>query len=116
MVRAIWIILAIIGWSFGTQAQTGTLTGKVTHAKSGEPIIGVTVLLKVKDSLLSAVTNRNGRYRIRGLPADTYNVKVRGVRYVNTTLKGVVINKEAVTTKHVVLTSRSNTFNCFPQH
>ena len=48
-------------------AQTGTVTGTVTDA-SGEPLIGVNVL--VKGTAMGAITDFNGKYAIQQVPAN----------------------------------------------
>lgn len=50
------------------QNQTRRITGKVVDENDGEPLIGVTV--KLKGSLLGAITNVNGEFTINAGPND----------------------------------------------
>ena len=64
------------------QVATGTVVGRVTDAKSGVPIEGVTI----SDSTerLGAMTNAEGRYRIALVPAGTRLVVVRRLGFTST--------------------------------
>lgn len=53
-------------------AQTGTLTGVVTDAKTGEPLIGATVILE--GTSLGDATDENGKYFINRIPTKSYNI------------------------------------------
>ena len=72
--------------------STGTITGKVTDAKTGEPLVGATVILEGTE--LGDATNSQGRYTINNIPAKTYNVKVSYVGFVSQTKFNVVIRSE----------------------
>lgn len=58
------LIFALLSASltFAQDVQTFTVTGRVTHGESGEPIMGVSVQVKGENS--SAQTNEQGEYRI----------------------------------------------------
>lgn len=72
--------------------STGTISGKVTDAKTGEPLIGATVILEGTE--LGDATNSDGRYTIDNIPAKTYNVKVSYVGFISQTKFNVVIRSE----------------------
>lgn len=72
--------------------STGTLSGTVTDAKTGEPLIGATVLLEGTE--LGDATDVNGRYTITNIPARTYNVKASFVGFVSQIKFNVVIRSE----------------------
>lgn len=69
--------------------STGTLTGYVRNAQTGEPLIGATVLLEGTSK--GAATDQNGYYRITDIPAQTYNLTVSYVGYQSVTKYNVVI-------------------------
>ncbi|MEL6251683.1 MAG: TonB-dependent receptor [Bacteroidota bacterium] len=56
----LWILVLFLlpGWSFGQ----GTLTGKVTDAESGDPLIGVRII--VSGSTTGALSGDDGSYKI----------------------------------------------------
>jgi len=66
-------------------AGTGTLTGKVTDKATGEPLIGVTVI--IPDLHNGAVTDANGKYVLNHVPQATYLVQVRYIGYGTVTQK-----------------------------
>ncbi|MFP8490190.1 TonB-dependent receptor [Gracilimonas sp. Q87] len=87
----LWIIFICSG--FNTFAQpTGKLSGIVTDAKTGEPLIGATVILEGTE--LGDATDANGRYTIKNIPTKTYNVKASFVGFLSQTKFNVVIRSE----------------------
>jgi hypothetical protein len=70
-------------------AQKGTITGRVTDAKTGEPLIGTTVILE--GTTLGDATDANGRYTIKNIPTKTYNLTASYVGFVSKTIFNVVV-------------------------
>jgi hypothetical protein len=71
-------------------AQTsGTITGTVKDDKTGEPLIGATVVLEGTN--LGAATNTEGRYTINNIPTKTYKVKASFVGFITETKFNVVV-------------------------
>ncbi len=88
-----WISLVCLLGHILAQAQSnGTLSGNVTDAKTGEPLIGATVRLEGTD--LGSITDINGRYLIQEIPPATYNVVSSFVGYENLAKYNVVIRSE----------------------
>jgi protocatechuate 3,4-dioxygenase beta subunit len=56
----------------------GVISGHVKHAKTGEPIEDALVILQCSclRGRRETVTNTNGVYAFKGLPAGTYTVQV----------------------------------------
>lgn len=89
----LFIIFLCLGIQGTLLAQsTGTITGKVTDSKTGEPLIGATVILEGTE--LGDATNSDGRYTINNIPTKTYNVKVSYVGFVEQTKFNVVVRSE----------------------
>jgi TonB-dependent SusC/RagA subfamily outer membrane receptor len=65
------------------RAQTGTVTGSVTAANTGQPINGAQV--SIEGTRLGSLSNANGRYLITRVPAGTYTVQVVHVGYLTET-------------------------------
>src|SRR5580698_3873307 len=59
--------------------QPGTVTGRVTDSRSGEPINSAAV--RIEGTALIVATDRDGRYRITRVPAGRQNVTARGIGY-----------------------------------
>ncbi len=72
--------------------STGTLSGTVTDAKTGDPLIGTTVLLEGTE--LGDATDVNGRYTITNIPTRTYNIKASFVGFISQTKFNIVIRSE----------------------
>lgn len=60
-------------------AQSGTLTGTVTDARTGETLPGVNVLITELER--GASTNVSGEFSISNIPYDTYNIRVTYIGY-----------------------------------
>jgi TonB-linked SusC/RagA family outer membrane protein len=60
-------------------AQTATVTGRVTDAKTGAPIAGAQV--SVTGAQLGAAVDAEGRYRITGVPISAREVRARRIGY-----------------------------------
>ncbi len=84
----IWVTW--LGIIFSAQAQnTGELSGYVRDAKTEEVLIGVSVRLEGTD--LGSVTDINGYYAIKNVPAKSYNVVASYVGYQSRTRYNVVV-------------------------
>ncbi|MFK7969772.1 MAG: carboxypeptidase-like regulatory domain-containing protein [Bacteroidia bacterium] len=73
-------------------AQTGSLSGKVTDAKTGETLVGTTIL--IQETQLGAITGDDGFFTINDIPPKTYNVEARFLGYVTSVKFNVVIRTE----------------------
>jgi hypothetical protein len=67
-------------YCFFASAQTGILSGKVVDSKSGETLIGATVVID-ENSTLGASTDMDGNFTIPKIPAGKHHVKVRYIGY-----------------------------------
>lgn len=87
------LLMFLIGFLLPAQAQTtGSLAGVVTDAKTGEPLIGATVLLEGTE--FGDATDENGRYIIRNIPTKTYNIKASFIGFISQTKFNIVIRSE----------------------
>src|SRR5436190_18892092 len=59
--------------------DTGSVRGRVTDAKTGQPVSNATVL--IEQTRFGARTDEDGRYRITGVPGGTYTVTARRLGY-----------------------------------
>ncbi|EHQ27870.1 TonB-dependent receptor plug [Mucilaginibacter paludis DSM 18603] len=96
-------------YNAGYAQNTGKITGKITDQKSGESLIGATVLVQLNSKGASA--NVDGEY-ILTLPAGTYTLMVKYVGYQNKLISDVKVAAGKVTNLNVVLAeSKSQTLN-----
>ncbi|GJQ62654.1 MAG: hypothetical protein SCALA702_17070 [Melioribacteraceae bacterium] len=76
-------------------AQTGKLSGVVTEAGTGEPLIGANII--IVGTSFGAATDINGEYTITNLEAGVYEVKSSYVGYQAKTITNVRINSGLTT-------------------
>ncbi|MCX7955035.1 MAG: carboxypeptidase-like regulatory domain-containing protein [Bacteroidales bacterium] len=73
-------------------SQSGTLQGKVTDAATGEPMPFVNVALELNGQVITGgMTDLDGKYVIKPIPAGTYDVRVSFVGYNTILMKGIKI-------------------------
>ena len=76
-------LLALALAAFGMEAQaqdaTGQVTGRVTHAQGGQPIVGAQV--RVTGTNLGAVTDDAGQYTIRLVPPGDVTLRVTRIGF-----------------------------------
>ncbi len=81
--------------------QTGKIVGKVLDKKTGEPIIGVSILIQGTKS--GAATDFEGFYSISNVPPGTYTLNVSNVGYKNSVVKNVIVKIDLTTTIDITL-------------
>ncbi len=59
--------------------ETGSMSGRVTDKKTGEPLLGVNIVFK--GTYYGAVTDINGSYRVKNVNAGTYYVEISFIGY-----------------------------------
>ena len=84
-------------------AGNGTITGKIVDAKTGETLIGATVLLE--NTAIGSVTDIDGNYTIKNVVPGTYNLKITYVGYVDKIESGVEVIADNVTTVNLTLST-----------
>ncbi len=93
MIRLLNTLFLLLLISFSAFAQsTGTLRGKVTDSKTGEPLIGATILLE--ETSFGGRTDLNGEYSIENITPKTYNIICSSVGYNSETKFAVVVRSE----------------------
>ncbi|HEV8362003.1 MAG TPA: SusC/RagA family TonB-linked outer membrane protein [Gemmatimonadaceae bacterium] len=81
--RLLWsllVALPAVALGSAAQAQQTTVTGRVTARESGEALTDVRVI--VLGTSLFTVTNAEGRYTLRGVPAGTHTIRTIRVGFV----------------------------------
>ncbi len=80
--------------------QTGSIQGRVTDARTGEPIPGANVV--IRGTQIGAATDLNGRYTIARVPVGTHTLEARFVGYRVATRQVTVRAGESVTADFVL--------------
>ncbi len=83
------INLVLLYSGVAVAGTTGKITGKVTDAQTGEPIIGANVL--IGGTTLGAATTVDGSYTILNIQPGKYNVRFSIIGYETTTVEGVIV-------------------------
>jgi outer membrane receptor protein involved in Fe transport len=99
--RIIQIILSVLV-SFSVFAgTTGKIVGTVTDKNSGEPLIGVNVI--VEGTTLGATTDIDGTYLILNIPPGTYELVFQYLGYREHRISGVNVSVDLTTKVNVQL-------------
>jgi len=80
------LVLAGTGWS----APTGNLTGTVVDAESGQPMLGVNVM--IEGTSLGSATDLNGNFLIRSIPVGNYSINATYIGYSKIRVEDVTIH------------------------
>ncbi len=101
----LFVCTALLSMSGMLFAQTGTISGKVTDANSGDPLPGANVLVQGLE--IGAATNADGEYTIAGVPVGERSVIARFVGYkskvTTVTVSGGTIAELNIGLKETVL-------------
>jgi outer membrane receptor protein involved in Fe transport len=81
--------------------QTGSISGTVRDASTGEELIGVNII--VVGTTQGAATDINGRYSITGLRAGAYNLRVSYIGYETTMYTDIRVRAGETTTHDIRL-------------
>ncbi len=106
MKKLLPILLILI---FASGAYSSTLKGFVMDQKTGEPLVGATVMLE--NTKFGTSVNLDGSYEIKGVPSGKYNCRVQYIGYKNS-VKSVNIDAKQNTLKvDFLLLEESNELN-----
>ncbi|MCB2231308.1 TonB-dependent receptor [bacterium] len=84
--------------------QTGQIKGRITDEKSGEAVIGASVL--ITGTSMGAMTDVDGRYQILRVEIGAYDLKVSHLDYNTVEVKGVQVNDGLTTEQNVKLSQK----------
>lgn len=86
--------------------ENGRISGKVTDAKTGEELAGVTVL--VEGTSFGAVTDFEGKFMIHAIHVGTHNVVFSYISYKKKIIKGVVVKAHETVHLNVSMEDAAN--------
>ncbi len=99
------IILLVANTAAVAFAQTGTINGRVTDQRTGDPLPFVNIV--VKGTSTGAATGVDGSYTITNLVPGTYALVVRLVGYETQEITGVVVVAGGTATRNIRLAETS---------
>jgi hypothetical protein len=102
-----YLLFSIISFLFFTNltAQSGKISGKVTDAETGEPLIGVNVI--VEGSAQGAATDIEGDYVILNVSPGRKSLIISYIGYTSKNITDVIVNIDQTTVIDVELSTQS---------
>ena len=97
------LLLALPGVALAQ--NPGKLSGRVTDADTGDPLIGANVYLA--DVQRGAATDTDGNYTILGIPVGEYDIQYSYTGYQSQTLTGVELSQGRTRTVDIELSPQS---------
>ncbi len=94
MLLAVFLLISV-----SVFPQTGKIRGKVTDAKTGEALIGATVL--VKGTTHGTTTDLDGNYTLDRLQPGRYDLVYRYVSFAPQVVKEILVSQDGVTVVNV---------------
>ena len=104
--RKLIFALVILCQAVSIFAQNnGSIKGVLTDAKTGEPLIGASLV--IKGTTNGSSTDLDGRYAITNLNAASYNLQVSYISFETKTINGVEVKAGQVTILNIKLAEAS---------
>ncbi|GAB2701563.1 TonB-dependent receptor [Mucilaginibacter koreensis] len=100
------IVIVLLSGLTAFAQQAGKIAGKITDRKSGEPLIGASIL--VVGTTKGTATNVNGEYTLTGISAGTHAVLVRYVGYQNKQISDIQVKAGNATSLNITLDQASS--------
>ncbi|HHJ52071.1 MAG TPA: TonB-dependent receptor [Caldithrix abyssi] len=94
-------ILVMAFYSFLAAGTTGKITGRVTDANTGEPLVGANII--VKGTTMGAATDADGYFLIMNVPPGVYTIQAMYVGYDTKEISGVKVNIDLTATVNITL-------------
>ena len=98
------VALLAIGVTSVLAQGTGTITGRVTSAQTGEGLRYINVVLK--GTGMGAATQADGSYEVKNVPAGTYTLVISAVGYETATVDNVTVTAGGTATANAQLTDK----------
>lgn len=102
--RKLTLFFALLVISTFSFAQNGNIRGTVYEEATGEPLIGVTVV--VQGTTKGAITDLDGKYNI-SLEPGTYNLQISFISFEMVTISDVIVKSDEVTLIDNIMLSES---------
>lgn len=89
--------------NFILNANPGALSGIITDAQTGNPLVGTLIELNLNGTIISsAFSTEEGRYLINGIAPGSYTIHVQALNY-QTIVEGVLIQADQTTVANSAL-------------
>jgi outer membrane receptor for ferrienterochelin and colicins len=106
------VLAALCAFAGSAEAQTGSISGKVTDLEGGNPVVGarVTAVSGLRTAA-TVVSTDNGSFRITGLAEGTYSVSVTRIGFQAKRIDGVSVSGSGTVTVNFAITEISTKLN-----
>jgi len=91
-----FLIISLFIFALLWAGETGRIVGRITDAETGEPLIGVNVIIEGTE--LGAATDETGTYLIFNIPPGTYTVTASYIGYQSVRKSGIQVIPDQTTT------------------
>lgn len=96
MKTMITIALALLVGSAFAQNNFGTIKGKVLDSITGQPIFSAQVWVMSNGSKVGTITDFDGKYTIKPLPAGTYDLNIKSIEYGEGKQVGLIVKSDQI--------------------
>jgi len=87
--RSLLVVLGFALFSSFGYSQTGTMSGRAVYKESGEPAMRAQV--RIVNTALGTITDLDGKYTIKNIPAGNYQVTFIAISYKKDTQSATII-------------------------
>src|SRR5262245_41810888 len=94
-IRYVTLFLLFL-YNSGISGTTGKITGTVKDSQTGEPLVGVNVIIEGKS--LGASTGVDGSYLILNVPPGKYSLIASAIGFIKKTITDVTVSVDLTTT------------------
>lgn len=108
----VWMLFLLISSWGMAQTANGSIKGKVLD-ESGSALIGANVYLEVAGNARGGVTDLDGNYHIREIPAGVYNLRFSFIGYGTRNMNGVEVTSDKISFVKDVKLGASDTLEGF---
>jgi len=114
MIRKILFTSVMVFASVFAYSQAGALQGKLTDAKTKEPIAFANVMVELGGKMVNGgTTDIDGKYVIKPISPGKYDVKVSYVGYEKLMIQGVIINANKTRWLDIKLKTTATTLDVY---
>lgn len=103
--RKALLLFMFITSSVWAIAQTGSITGTITDAKTTDPIIGANVI--IQGTQVGAPTDMEGKFTINNLKPGTYTLAISFITYKTHVVPDVVVESGKISSVQVAMQEES---------
>lgn len=91
-----YFLFLVLVYTISFADTSGKIMGRITDKKSGEPLIGVNII--IQGTSIGTATDFDGYFVIINVPPSVYSIRISSVGYESKIVQGVSINSGQSTT------------------